>query len=253
MTASDRPPIQLLRCVDSTNDLALAAAHQGAAHGTCFVADQQAAGRGRRDVGGARRSWFSPADRNLYLSVLLRPELEPARAAGLTLACAVGVCQALRAQSGVDVWIKWPNDLYVDWLKLGGILTEAVTDAGRVEAVVVGVGINVNVAADEVPDELAEIMTSLRIAGGRRFDRMSLLPAVVDGILAEVDAYTERGFPAILERLRGWDRSAGRTVEVRLDGDWTTGTARGIADDGGFLVEVDGTRHNVQTGEVRFR
>jgi BirA family transcriptional regulator, biotin operon repressor / biotin---[acetyl-CoA-carboxylase] ligase len=245
-------PIHFHRSVTSTNDLALAAVDAGAAHGACWAADRQSAGRGRREVGGQRRQWFSPANANLYLSVLLKPEIEPTRASGLTLAAARGICRTLRELTAVDLWVKWPNDLFVGDKKVGGILTEARTGEAGLEAVVVGVGINVNITTDEVPAELADIMTSLQIEAGRPFDRLRLLPAVRQAIIDDTARYAAQGYPGILEELRGYDRSIGRTVSIQRGGDWVEGVARGISDDGGLKVEIDGRVEVVQAGEVRF-
>ena len=110
---------------DSTNDDALAGARAGAAHGACWIADEQVRGRGRREVGGERRAWWSPPGVNLYMSMVLRPDVPAERASQLTLAAAVGAREAIAA-FGVECSVKWPNDLLCEGRKLAGILTEAV-------------------------------------------------------------------------------------------------------------------------------
>ncbi|MFB6351087.1 MAG: biotin--[acetyl-CoA-carboxylase] ligase [Bradymonadaceae bacterium] len=244
--------IHLLQSTDSTNDLALEAARRGDDHGACWVADRQTAGRGRREIGGERRSWFSPAGANLYMSVLLRPDIAPAQATSLTLAAGVGIADAVVEQTDADVWLKWPNDLYIGERKLGGILTEAHTERGDLSGVVVGFGLNVNLAADAVPDELTSTMTSLQIATGRPWDRMSLVFAVRDGLLERCDAFAESGMEAIRQDLHAYDRAAGRRVELQRDGDRVEGVARGIGDDGQLVVDLDGEDVDVMAGEVRF-
>ncbi len=250
---AQNPPILFYDEVGSTNDLALAAPRDKAPHGACWAADHQTQGRGRRELGGQRRQWFSPRDANLYMSVVLRPDIEASRASGLTLATAAGVCTLLRETTGLDVWVKWPNDLYIGHKKLAGILSEAVTQTGGLEAIVVGLGINVNVSADQVPDELADIMTSLRIEAGHIFDRLRLLPAIRDAVVDYTDRYAEDGYSAIIELLREYDRTGGRDVSVSKNGGWKDGVSRGISDDGGLLVEIDGNVEKVQAGEVVFR
>lgn len=249
----NQPPIIFHSTVDSTNDVALRAAGEGAEHGACWAADQQTAGRGRREVGGKRRSWFSPEHANLYMTVLLRPDLEPSRASGLTLATAAGVCSLLRGLTGLDLWVKWPNDLYIGQKKLAGILSEALTGSEGFEAVVVGLGINVNTTAAQVPDELAEIMTSLRIEAGHVFDRLRLLPAIRDVVVKYTDAYAAEGWSSFIDELKGYDRTVGRDVQVSKNGGWRDGVSEGISDDGGLLVEIDGQVEKVQAGEVKFR
>lgn len=246
------PPIFLYDSVDSTNDLALRASGAENVHGACWVAEAQHRGRGRREVGGGRRAWHSPAGTNILMSVLLRPSIEPARAAGLTLATAAGVCGLLREICQVDLWIKWPNDLWIGQKKVCGILSEAVSAPGAVEKVVVGLGINVNIAEDEIPRELQGIMTSLRIEAGREFDRLALVHPLRRRVLDYGARYTEGGFEAILDELRAWDRTPGRAVLISHNGGWLPGISRGIDDTGGLQVEVDGRLQLVQAGEVRF-
>lgn len=245
-------PIYLFDAVESTNDLALAAGPQQAVHGACWAADHQTKGRGRREVGGGRRVWFSPRQVNLYMSVLLRPEIDPGRASGLTLATAAGVCGLLRERCDVDLWVKWPNDLLIGTRKLGGILSEAVSGPKGLESVVVGLGINVNLVAEQIPDELRDIMTSLRVESGREFDRLGLLQAIRKRVLEYSARYASGGYASILDELREFDRTKGRVVSVLRGGSWVEATSRGISDDGGLLVEVDGESKNMHAGEVKF-
>jgi len=246
------PAVFLFDEVGSTNDLALAAGPEQAVHGACWAADYQTKGRGRREIGGGRQVWFSPRRANLYMSVLLRPKLEASRASGLTLATAAGVCGLIREQCGVDLWVKWPNDLLIGTRKVGGILSEAVSGPKGLESVVVGLGINVNLEADQIPEALSEIMTSLRIEAGREFDRLALLQGIRRRVLEYSERYVRGGYASILDELRAYDRTEGRVVSVLRDGEWVDAISRGISDDGGLLVEVDGVTQNMHAGEVRF-
>jgi BirA family biotin operon repressor/biotin-[acetyl-CoA-carboxylase] ligase len=243
--------IQLFEETSSTNDLALEKRH-GAEHGACWVADRQTAGRGRREVGGERRQWFSPAGSNIYMSVILRPDLEPGSATPMTLAAGLGVADALVEQTGLDVWLKWPNDLFVGERKLGGLLTEAAIDDGEMSAIICGLGLNINVSADEVPDELSDIMTSVAIETGQTADRLNLVFDARRLLVERCDAYVDGGIDAILGDLRSYDRTTGRRVEISRDGDWIEGVSKGIGDRGQLTVEVDGEITDVQAGEVRF-
>src|SRR5262249_5814013 len=130
----------------STNDEALARARAGAPHGLVIVADEQTRGRGRLG-----RVWHSPPGDNLYLSVLLRRDRPPAWALPLPLIAGVAVSDTLEGFS-CGTAIKWPNDVLIDGRKVAGILTESSTVGGRLEAIVVGIGVNVNVA--DLPPEL---------------------------------------------------------------------------------------------------
>ena len=249
--------IHLLQSVTSTNDLALEAAPT-AEHGECWVAEIQTEGRGRREVGGDRRTWFSPRGVNLYASILLKPQgLEPARAAGLTLAAGIGICEALAHDTALEtsgdhgLWLKWPNDIYAGNRKVGGVLTEASTAGNTLEAVVVGIGLNINVPAEDVPDDLSTIMTSVLMETGHVHDRLKLLHHVRNGVVTWCDAYVHKGFPAMQTALERWDGSDGRKVEVVDHERSQTGIARGIDENGHLKVEVDGQIVTLGTGEVR--
>ncbi|WP_455139144.1 biotin--[acetyl-CoA-carboxylase] ligase [Thermophilibacter sp.] len=170
------PPLELLDCVGSTNDRALAAARADAAHGWAVAARRQTAGRGRRG-----HAWVSP-EGNLYLSVVLRPDVASVRLAGLAAACGVGAARALRAVAPTgDVRLKWPNDLLARGRKLAGILVE-------VEGCAAVCGIGVNVTA--TPAELGAIgLDELEAHSG-----FSELAATLrDSIVGQVDAWAAAG------------------------------------------------------------
>lgn len=237
--------------VGSTNDLALAAV-KAAVHGECWIAESQTAGRGRREVGGERRSWHSPSGRNIYMSMVLKPSLEPSRAAGLTLACGVGVCETLRLQ-GVDVWLKWPNDIFCGRRKMGGILTEAVTSGSRLEAVVVGIGLNINTRSEEVPEELQGVMTSLQIETARVVDRLSIVHPLRAAVLAWTGRYVSEGWDGLASAVARLDRSVGLPVEL-CDGSGRAGVSEGVDGVGQLRVRLDdGSLVSLSTGEVRLR
>lgn len=154
----------------STNADLLAAARAGAAEGAVLAAEEQTAGRGRLD-----RAWQSRAGASLTFSVLLRPARVPAALRGwLPLLAGVAVARALRAQTGLDIGLKWPNDVLCGPGKLAGILAEQ--DAGQPGAIVVGVGLNVSASRDELPTEAA---TSLALQGVASPDRQGLLVAIL--------------------------------------------------------------------------
>ncbi len=245
--------ITLLEETDSTNQVALNAAADGAPHGSAWVADAQTAGRGRREVGGRRRDWFSPPGYNLHMSVLLRPHTPPGEVSGVTLAVGAHVCGAIAEATGLDVWLKWPNDIWIGDRKLAGILTEAVTSAAGIEAVVVGIGMNVNVGADDVPDDLADILTSVRIEQGVPADRVRLAFGVYHAVMSGAAEYFGGGWDAVRDDIVRWDQSAGRQVAIELGGDWHTGQAQGISPTGALRVVVGDVEHEVTSGDVRFR
>jgi BirA family transcriptional regulator, biotin operon repressor / biotin---[acetyl-CoA-carboxylase] ligase len=217
--------------VGSTNDVALARGREGAPHGLVVVADAQTAGRGRQG-----RRWHSPKGDSLYLSALLRPSLAPSAVPPMTLAAAVAVCDAVNA-FGAGASIKWPNDVLAGGRKLAGILTETSTRGDRLEAVVIGIGVNVG-----------EITFPSEIPGTSvRADRETLLT----GLLGELDQWVGRflggELPAVLE---AWRARAG-TIGARVTASGVRGVATGVDEHGALLITADtGDRLRVLAGEV---
>jgi BirA family biotin operon repressor/biotin-[acetyl-CoA-carboxylase] ligase len=223
-------PMTLLRTTTSTNDLAREAARDGAPHGATWVAEQQTAGRGRRG-----RSWSSPAGEGLLFSVLVRLACTPPRIPPIALVVGLAVRDAVaRAAAGTTVAIKWPNDVLVGDRKLAGVLVEAVTVGARVEAVVIGVGINVHTRS--FPDDLADRATSVALVSADPPDRASILADVLASLDRDLHVVVGRGLGLFRGRLEASD--ALRARRVRSDGG-DEGVASGIDDDGRLLVRRD--------------
>ncbi len=230
--------------VGSTNDVAKRLADEGAAHGEVVVAESQTAGRGRRG-----RVWASPAGRNVYLSVVLRPDLPPSRAAELTLLASVALCQAVR-QAGVPAGIKWPNDLLAGGRKLAGILTELATDPDRVQWLVLGIGVNVNIREDELPGELRTIATSLAIERGESVPRTLFAAAVLSALEEWLDRHAEEGFPPVREAWKAMSDTLGREVRVRSSDRNLEGVAEDVDDGGALLIRTAAGLERVLAGDV---
>jgi BirA family biotin operon repressor/biotin-[acetyl-CoA-carboxylase] ligase len=216
------------RRTDSTNERARDLALADAPHGTLVTADEQTAGRGRQG-----RAWSAPPATAVLMSVVLR-ELDE-RSAALPLAAAVAVCEAL---APLACEIKWPNDVWVERRKLAGILVEGRPQEGWA---VLGIGLNVSTAAEELPPELRETATSLRIAGDGR-DREEVLGA----LLAALDLRLGQRPGEVLPAWR--ERDALRGERVR----WGQGEGRaaGIDDTGALLVDTADGRVSLDAGEV---
>lgn len=249
------PPISLYQDVSSTNDLAMQGARQGAPHGSCWVADRQLQGRGRRQHDGQARSWFSPPAKNLYFSLLIKHSLPPELVSTLTLAAAVGAWRTLDpllSPHQERLLVKWPNDLYIAHRKLGGILSEGVMLHNRLDAVIVGVGLNINLLEGDLPDDLRGAATSLAIATGlTTHDRLAITHALREQILLASEQLHRLGLPYIISQLAPIDQTLGRRLVIQSSGQ--QGTSRGISASGGLRVELDdGQVLDVQTGEVSF-
>ena len=231
--------------IGSTNDSAREALGQPDGDGLAVVADLQTAGRGRRG-----RAWASPAGANLLVSVAFRPALVPRLAGLLGVVAALAVrdaCARLAPDAGLA--IRWPNDV-VDrhGRKLAGLLVETALEGEQLVEAVIGIGINVNWLASEMPAEIRERATSLVTLTGAPVGRVELLRSVLDALGAEVVAL-ERG-EAPLPRLRARSWLDGRWVDVDTGAETIRGRVAGIADDGSLLLEGDLGRISLSVGEV---
>ena len=228
--------------------LAKAGGEKGEPHGTLYVAESQSAGRGRRG-----RRWESPEGESIYMSLLLRPEFPPVKAPMLTLVMALAVARALRERTGVDVQIKWPNDLVVQGRKICRILTEMSTEMTWINYVVIGIGINVN--QNEFPEELKDCASSLKMETGRRFRRSHLIAAVMEHFEMYYEQFLQEGSLAGFrkeynELLVNKDRQ----VKILEPGNHYEAYALGINDAGELIVEKeDGSVQNIFAGEVSVR
>lgn len=230
--------------IDSTNDRAKELAEEGAVHGEVVIAEAQRAGRGRRG-----RTWSSPSGRNLYLSVVLRPELAPTRAPELTLVGALAVCDALRS-AGVDAGIKWPNDVLVGGKKIAGILTELSAEPDHVHWVVLGVGVNLNARRDDFPAELRDEATSVLIERGQPAPRALFTAALLLTLEQWLAVHIEQGFDAIRDAWRTRSVTLGRTVQVRMGDRDVEGVAEELDASGALLVRTAAGVERVMTGDV---
>jgi len=225
----------------STMDVASTLAHDGAAHGVVVVADEQTAGRGRRGT-----TWASPGGAGLYFSFIARPGSLDSSLSLITLAAGVGVRDGVAAATGLAPDLKWPNDLIVDKHKLAGILAEGVAIGSASQAVVIGVGLNLQPAA--YPPDVAARATSIEGELGRRFDRGELLPEILIALWDRLAALEQR--PGDI--LQAWRAAAPSATGTRVEWDGKHGTTAGIDDRGALLVKTNAGVERVIAGELRW-
>jgi len=236
-------PLSAIAETDSTNDDAFAAARSGAPQGAVFVADAQRSGRGRRGS-----VWTSPPGENLTFSVLLRPAVPPERISAIALVAGLAVRAGAATRVPDPVVIKWPNDVLCREKKLAGILVESRMDGARVDAVVVGIGVNVCMRA--LPAEIAAIATSLALLGDPSPSRETLLADLLAGFEERLARYELSGLSAMLPELNQHDALRGRAVKI---GD-VRGEGEGIGEDGALLVrDARGVVHRITSGTVELR
>ncbi len=232
--------------IDSTNTEARRLAENGAAEGEVVVAEAQSRGRGRLG-----RVWESPPFVNLYLSIILRPNLAPAHAPQITLMAAVALAETVGAFLGRPPAIKWPNDILVDGRKLAGILAEAACDSERVEFVVLGIGVNLNYGFDSMPAQLRERATSLTQLTGQPVARENLLRRLIQDLDRCYGELEESGFEVLRPRWEARLVWRGRRVRVELGDQVLTGRVQGIEPSGALILEGDdGERRSIVAGDV---
>ncbi|MBQ8389715.1 MAG: biotin--[Oscillibacter sp.] len=237
--------LHCLETIDSTNTYAKKLAMSGAPDGTVVIANDQTAGRGRMG-----RTFQSPKDKGIYLSVLLRPEMEPQRLMPVTAMAGIAVADAVEAVCGVRPGLKWPNDPVIGNKKLCGILTEMSLEGetGRVQYLVLGIGINVGQA--DLTEDVAAIATSLSAYLGRPVSRPQLAAALIKELEKLYETLKDGDLSRYLAAYRRDCVNLGKTVQL-LGEDREVVTAVDIDGEFGLVVRTaDGTEKTVRSGEV---
>lgn len=234
--------------IDSTNTKAQELAEKGYPSGTLVVADKQESGKGRRG-----RSWVSPSGTGIFMTLMIKPDINPNNASMLTLVAALAVAKAITSVTGEEALIKWPNDIVVNSKKVCGILTEMNAQFDYINHIVVGIGINVH--NESFPEEISQMASSLMIeAGGRRFHRAQ--------IIAETMAYFEQYYDTFLKTqdlsalVREYDEllvNRNKSVRVLDPKEPFDGKAMGITPKGELIVDTWESRKLVSSGEVSVR
>ena len=234
--------------IDSTNTKAQELAEKGYPSGTLVVADKQESGKGRRG-----RSWVSPSGTGIFMTLMIKPDINPNNASMLTLVAALAIAKAITSVTGEEAMIKWPNDIVVNSKKVCGILTEMNAQFDYINHIVVGIGINVH--NESFPEEISQMASSLMIeAGGKRFHRAQ--------IIAETMSYFEQYYDTFLKTqdlsalVREYDEllvNRNKSVRVLDPKEPFDGKAMGITPKGELIVETWESRKLVSSGEVSVR
>jgi BirA family transcriptional regulator, biotin operon repressor / biotin---[acetyl-CoA-carboxylase] ligase len=230
---------------DSTNRVAMELGSAGEPEGTVILAEEQTAGRGR-----AGRSWHSERAAGIYVTLLLRPKISPVLAPLLTMIAGLSAHAAIQAQTGLQLDLKWPNDLLLDGKKMGGILTEMHAETSMVKFVIVGIGINVN--QETFQGELGGIATSLRAATGKKQSRLDLLARLLREFETDYNRFLREGAKSATERFTSVSSYArGKRVWVTNGNESFAGVTAGLSPEGLLQVQrEDGAQVTVLAGDV---
>jgi BirA family biotin operon repressor/biotin-[acetyl-CoA-carboxylase] ligase len=238
--------IRVFEETTSTNDVIEKLAQDGVREGVVVFAESQTKGRGRLG-----RTWVSPARKGLWFSILLRPELRPQAATQLTIASATALRRAIKSVTGLSPEIKWPNDLMFGGKKVAGILTEMSAEVDRVRHVILGIGVDVNLAANEFTPDLRKIATSLRIEAGEEVERAELATAMLRELDADYARISGGQFSQVADEWEAGCATIGRNVSVRTGVQKVSGRAEALDDDGALLVRTEhGHLERVIGGDV---
>lgn len=240
--------VLLFERVESTNKIALEMAASGVPEGIAILAESQTEGKGRQG-----REWFSPSEKNIYLSLLLRPYLPIRDYPLFSLATAAGVIDGIQENTDLKCGIKWPNDIIYEDKKLGGILLETHISGGQAAALVIGIGLNVNLDEKDFPDNFRTCPSSLKIALGESVERTSLVMSLLDGVAEKI--LTLQGEVEekknVLNAVRLYCRTLDRKVRIDTPKNIFEGWAEAIEENGALRVRLgDQTRRSILLGDV---
>ncbi|MBO8136983.1 MAG: biotin--[acetyl-CoA-carboxylase] ligase [Desulfotomaculum sp.] len=235
--------------VDSTNDAAKELARNGAKEGTLVITEQQTSGKGRLG-----RRWHSAYGKDILMSVILRPEINPAEIPQVSMMSAVAAARAVEHTCQLEPGIKWPNDLLVEGRKLSGILVEMGAEIDRVKYVVLGIGINVNSTSSDWPDDIKHKTTSIHQVKGTAVSRLKLLQNLLEELEQLYEIWQKQGFQPILELWRQLCVSKNCPARVDTIRKSYTGWIDGVNENGELLLRLDdGKIIPFSSGDVSLR
>ena len=234
---------------DSTNRIAKALANEGAADGTLVIAEEQTGGKGRLG-----RSFFSPKYKSILMSIILKPKFLPHDAPKCTLMAAVAAANAM-LRFDLQPAIKWPNDLLYEGRKIIGILTEISAEIGKVNYIVIGIGINVNINREEFPVELQDIAASLSEMKGEKLSRIDFLKAFLEEFDKLYLEANENNFDEILVQWRKYNITLGKNIRVIPAGSEKefSAVAEDIDSEGALIVKTEKGIEKIYAGDVSIR
>jgi BirA family biotin operon repressor/biotin-[acetyl-CoA-carboxylase] ligase len=215
----------------STNDEAFSLGKACAPEGTSVIADSQREGKGRLG-----RSWHSPRGANIYTSVILRPQMESSEISRIPIMAGVAVAEVMDAFCPGKISLKWPNDVLLNEKKVCGILSTAKITAGKIDFIVLGIGINVNMSGNQFSEEIRDSATSLFVETRREFPREDLIISLYENLEKWYKQLTQKGFGAIKENWLNLAPMIGQMVQVVFKDETIRGKAAGIDDDGSLIL-----------------
>lgn len=236
------------KTITSTNELAKNLALTGAKHGATIISEEQTSGKGRLG-----RSFYSPANTGIYMSMILRPNLTAMDSVLITTSSCVAICNAIYKVTNVQSQIKWINDIFIDNKKVGGILTEASTnfESGTIDYLILGIGINFDIPKNNFPKELQEIAGSIFKGNSNGVTRNMLCAEIINNILTMIPKIKSYDF---ITEYKKRSITLNKNIQYTSAGISLNGKAIDINNDGSLIVEHDdGSIKILNSGEVTIR
>lgn len=220
--------------IESTNDVAFSLGIAGTPEGAVVIADSQRKGKGR-----FQRLWYSPPAVNIYTSIILRPEIRLANASQIPIFAGVAVAEVVEQYCPGSIRLKWPNDILLDGKKLSGILSQLKTKGNKVDFIVLGIGINVNMKYEQLPEDIRDDAISLSMKTGAQVSRQELLFSVYENLEKWYKKLMLDGFEAVKAKWLSLSFMTGENVKVSFLGETFRGVVKGIDDSGSLMIRND--------------
>lgn len=238
--------IRVFQETTSTNDIVEKLARDGVPEGVVVFAESQTKGRGRLG-----RNWISPPRKGLWFSILLRPKLQPQEATQLTVAAATGLRRAIETATAIKAKIKWPNDIFINGKKTAGILTELSAELDCVKHIILGIGVDVNLAATDFPTELRKLATSLKIETGKAVSRADLAVEILHQLDHDYSRICAGRFESVADEWEEHSATIGHSVTIQVGERRVHGRAESLDEDGALLLRTQyGQLERITGGDV---
>ena len=240
--------------ITSTNNAAKEAAAKGCDEGTVVIADRQTAEKGRLG-----RSWVSPPNSGIWMSVVLRPEILPVQAQFITILAAIAVGRAIEQIAGITIGIKWPNDIVINRKKVCGILTEISAEIEQINYIVLGIGVNVNLDKDDFPDDIKHSAASIKSETGSTVSRKKLVVRILENLESLYKNLYKKEFydnakADLINEYKKYSVTLGNRVKAIYQNKTIEGYAEDITENGELIIRSDnGEQHTILSGEVSVR
>jgi birA, biotin-[acetyl-CoA-carboxylase] ligase region len=233
--------------IESTNDYCKMHS-ESIENGTIILTDHQIKGRGRFD-----RNWFSPKGKGIYCSIYLKPELSPYEISKITSIICAAIIEVFHSYD-IDAKVKWPNDIYLNNKKMGGILTEMKGDMDRINYLIIGFGLNINQESYDFPEEISTIATSLKAEYNKDFNREALITDILNKFEAFYNNFDANfNFTHPLEIIRNNSYVINKDVTLIKGKELIQGKVINIGENGELIIERDGMIESIFSGEISLK